>query len=155
MGWSGRAPALPAREAGKGRSRQGARHVSETQPSDRRDAVALGREPISPAEPAKPTLTLADCGACRLLHFPHRSDKTKALARQCFDKALFMAGIADRASSYIQAGRQCRIGHDAAVPNGVDEIIFADDALPVADQVFEQVEHLWCDDDDGRPAMQL
>jgi hypothetical protein len=31
MGWSGRAPALPAREAGKGRSRQGARHVSETQ----------------------------------------------------------------------------------------------------------------------------
>jgi hypothetical protein len=37
MGWSGRAPALPAREAGKGRSRQGARHVSETQRSDRRD----------------------------------------------------------------------------------------------------------------------
>ena len=36
-GWSGRAPALPAREAGKGRSRQGARHVSETRRSDRRD----------------------------------------------------------------------------------------------------------------------
>jgi hypothetical protein len=30
MGWSGRAPAPPAIEAGKGRSRQGARHVSET-----------------------------------------------------------------------------------------------------------------------------
>jgi hypothetical protein len=29
MEWSGRAPALPAREAGKGCSRQGARHVSE------------------------------------------------------------------------------------------------------------------------------
>jgi hypothetical protein len=40
-----------------------------------------------------------------------------------------MLANADRASSYIQAGRQCRIGHDAAVPNGVDEIIFADDAL--------------------------
>src|ERR1700736_3282297 len=37
MGWSGRAPALPARQAGRGRSRQGARHVSETQRSDRRD----------------------------------------------------------------------------------------------------------------------
>src|SRR5260370_37496821 len=37
MGWSGRAPALPARQAGKGRPRQGARHVSETQLSDRRD----------------------------------------------------------------------------------------------------------------------
>ena len=29
MGWSGRAPAPPAIEAGKGRQRQGARHVSE------------------------------------------------------------------------------------------------------------------------------
>jgi hypothetical protein len=31
MGWSGRAPALPAREAGKGRRRQGARHVGQAQ----------------------------------------------------------------------------------------------------------------------------
>jgi hypothetical protein len=31
MGWSGRAPAPPASEAGKGRQRQGARHVSDTQ----------------------------------------------------------------------------------------------------------------------------
>src|SRR6478752_5797171 len=30
MGWSGRAPAPPASEAGKGRQRQGARHVSDT-----------------------------------------------------------------------------------------------------------------------------
>src|SRR5260370_468680 len=37
MGWSGRAPAPPASEAGKGRPRQGACHVSETQLSDRRD----------------------------------------------------------------------------------------------------------------------
>jgi hypothetical protein len=31
MGWSGRAPAPPAIEAGKGRQRQGARHVREAQ----------------------------------------------------------------------------------------------------------------------------
>src|SRR5438309_11067966 len=37
MGWSGRAPAPPASEAGKGRQRQGARHVSDTQYHDRRD----------------------------------------------------------------------------------------------------------------------
>src|SRR5712672_194040 len=37
MGWSGRAPAPPASEAGKGRQRQGARHVSDTQYRDRRD----------------------------------------------------------------------------------------------------------------------
>ena len=55
----------------------------------------------------------------------------------------------------IQAGRQRRIGHDTPVPNGVDEVVFADDALPVADQVIEQVEYLWRDGDDVRPAMQL
>ena len=31
MGWSGCAPAPPAPEVGKGRQRQGARHVSESQ----------------------------------------------------------------------------------------------------------------------------
>src|SRR6266511_5072584 len=35
MGWSGRAPAPPAREAGKGRQRQGARHAQQAQYSDR------------------------------------------------------------------------------------------------------------------------
>src|SRR6266480_6552377 len=35
--WSGRAPALPAREAGKGRSRPGARHVTETRHFARRN----------------------------------------------------------------------------------------------------------------------
>src|ERR1700730_6524365 len=37
MGWSGRAPAPPASEAGEGHQRQGARHVSDTQYRDRRD----------------------------------------------------------------------------------------------------------------------
>jgi hypothetical protein len=68
---------------------------------------------------------------------------------------LFLTGIADRTPGDIQARRKRRIGHDTAVPNGVDEVVFADDALPVADQVIEQVEHLWCDGDDVRPAMQL
>src|SRR5882724_401448 len=37
MGWSGRAPAPPASEAGKGRQRRGARHVSDSQYRNRRD----------------------------------------------------------------------------------------------------------------------
>ena len=44
MGWSGRAPAPPASEAGKGRQRQGARHVSDTQYRDRRDRHRYRRE---------------------------------------------------------------------------------------------------------------
>jgi hypothetical protein len=67
------------------------------------------------------------------LRFPHWSDETEALPRQCFDQALFVAGIADRAPDGIQARRQRRIGHAAPVPDGVDEVVLADDALPVVE----------------------
>jgi hypothetical protein len=40
-------------------------------------------------------------------------------------------------------------------PNRADEVVFTDDALPVADQIIQQVEYLWRDGDDVRPAMQL
>src|SRR4029077_6440398 len=83
------------------------------------------------------------------------ADKTEALARQGLDEALFRPGIADQDPCDIQAGRHCRIGYDTPVPDGADEIILADDALPVADQVIEQVEDLGCDGDDVRPATQL
>jgi hypothetical protein len=93
-----------------------------------------------------------DCRARRSLRFPHLSNETKALARQGLDEALFLAGIANRAPGYIQAGRQRRIGDDTPIPNGVDKVVFADDALPVADQVIEQVKYLWRDGDYVRPA---
>jgi hypothetical protein len=35
----------------------------------------------------------------RAVALPALSDETKALARQCFDEALFLAGIADRSSA--------------------------------------------------------
>ena len=89
------------------------------------------------------------------LRFQHGSDETEALARQCLDEALLFAGIADRRPGDIEAGRQRRIGHAAPVPDDVDEVVFADDALPVADQVIEQVEYLRGYGDDVRPAMQL
>ena len=92
----------------------------------------------------------APAGACATSTRP-----TEALARQCLDEALFLAGVADRTPGDIQAGRQRRIGDDTPVPNGVDEVVLADDALPVADQVVEQVEYLWRDGDDVRAAMQL
>ena len=98
---------------------------------------------------------IGGCRACGPLRLPHWSDETEALARQCFDEALFLAGIADRAPGGIQAGRQRRIGHATPFPDGVDEVVLADDALPVADQIIEEVEYLWRDGDDVRPAMQF
>src|SRR5438105_13918575 len=99
------------------------------------------------------TTMLCDFSTCGTLRFPHRTDETEALAWQGFDEALFLAGIADRVSCHIQAGGQSRIGHDAPIPNGADEVVFTDDALPVADQIIEQVEHLWRDGDHVRPAV--
>src|SRR3954447_5303636 len=76
------------------------------------------------------------------LRFPHWSDETEALARQSFDKALFVAGIADRASGSVETGRQRHVRYDTPIPNGVDKVVFADDALSVADQVIEQIKNL-------------
>src|SRR6516225_9079724 len=44
MGWSGRAPAPPAGEAGKGRQRRGARHVAQAQFWNRRDRYRYRQE---------------------------------------------------------------------------------------------------------------
>ena len=47
MGWSGRAPGPPAREAGKGRQRQGARHATQAQFCNRRDRYRYRQEFVS------------------------------------------------------------------------------------------------------------
>ena len=48
-----------------------------------------------------------------------------------------VARVADRVPSGIQAGRQRCIGHDTPVPNRVDEVVLADDALAVTgDECF-------------------
>jgi hypothetical protein len=59
------------------------------------------------------------------------------------------------APSGIHAGRQRGIGNDTSVPNGVDEVVFANDALPVSDQVIKQIEHLRCDNNHIRCAVQF
>jgi hypothetical protein len=83
------------------------------------------------------------------------SDETEAFPRQRSDEALLLAGIADRTPDDIQAGRQHCIRNDTSVPNGIDQLILADDALPVADRVIEQIERLRRNRNDLRPTMQL
>jgi len=45
--------------------------------------------------------------------------------------------------------------YNAPVPNDTDKVVFANNVIPIADQVIEQVEYLWRDGDHVRPAMQL
>src|SRR5262245_2918523 len=86
--------------------------------------------------------------------FEYSAHEAKALARQRLDQVLLLAGVADRVPGGIEAGRQRCIRDGAAIPDGTDEVVLADDALPIADQVVEQVEHLWCDRDHLGAAMQ-
>ena len=92
---------------------------------------------------------------CGPLHFLHRSNKTEPFAWQRFDETLFFAGIANHTAGDIQARRKRRVGHGTAVPNGIDDVGSADDALPVADQEVEQVKYLWRNGNCVRPAIKL
>jgi hypothetical protein len=62
---------------------------------------------------------------------------------------------ADRIPCGVQAGRQRSIRYDASIPNGTNEVVLADDALPVPNQVVEQVKDLRRDRHCIRPAMQF
>ena len=84
---------------------------------------------------------------CKALIFVDRADEAEALARQCLDQVLLFTGIADCGPGGIETGRQCGIRDNATVPDGADDVVFADYAVPVADQVLKQVEHLWCERD--------
>ena len=55
--------------------------------------------------------------------------------------ALPRAAIADRAPRHAQLCVQHRLGNDAASPDRVEYLFLADDALPIADQEFQKIEH--------------
>ena len=83
------------------------------------------------------------------------ADETDALARKRLDEPLLVSGIADRLPHRIEARGQSDVRDGAALPNGAYQIVLADDAFAVADQIAEQVEHLRRDGDDLRPATKL
>ena len=70
MGWSGRAPAPPAIEAGKGRQRQGACHVTESQQCDRGSRHRYWQEFIPHHWPG---CARCDCAAAEVVAWPGRS----------------------------------------------------------------------------------
>lgn len=73
------------------------------------------------------------------------ADETVSLLAQRPDEALLAAGIADdlarRADAHVDRG----IGNRAAFPDLIPQFVPADDARPMADQVFEQIEDLRLD----------
>ena len=69
-------------------------------------------------------------------------DEAEAAARKGLDHRLVAAAVADGAAQGVDAGVQGRVRDRAAVPDRLDQLVLADDAVAMLDQVGEQAEHL-------------
>jgi hypothetical protein len=74
----------------------------------------------------------AGLGAVDLLD--HAANEAKALSRNCPDQFLILAAVADGCARGIDSAGNCGIRYDPAPPDQGDEIILADDTLPVLHQ---------------------
>src|SRR5262245_48308191 len=72
----------------------------------------------------------------------HVTDKTKALARDGAQQTLVPACIPDRLAHGIDAAGQRRLRDDAAIPHLLEQLILADDALAMLEQIEQQIENL-------------
>jgi hypothetical protein len=64
---------------------------------------------------------------------------------------LLLTIVTDCGASGAQARRQGSFSDDASIPDRADEIIFADDVVPVPDQIVEEIEDLRRDGYRARP----
>ncbi len=81
------------------------------------------------------------CGLC--IAWPvHGADEANPLARNGADEPLFLAVVADRVSSGVDPAVQRRVRDDPSAPHQRNEIVPADDAIAVFQQVNQQVEYL-------------
>src|SRR5882672_10352963 len=85
----------------------------------------------------------------------HDTDETHSLAWQRTDEALVLSGVVNRVSHDVYAGSQCRFRDDPPGPDCSNQAVFADNSIPVFDQVFKEIEDLRGDGDELRPAPQF
>jgi hypothetical protein len=72
----------------------------------------------------------------------HFTDEPHAFSRQRFDKTLRVATIANRRPRRIDAGAQRRFRNNAPIPKGREQIILAEDALALLNQMDQEIEDL-------------
>src|ERR1700704_4783234 len=85
----------------------------------------------------------------------HDADETHALAGQRTDEALVLSSVVNRVSHDVYAGTQGRFRDDPAAPDCSNQVVLADNPIPVFDQVFKDIEDLRGDGNELRPASQL
>jgi len=86
----------------------------------------------------------AGISGARAAGFASRASPTKRtpFAGEGADQGLRRAAVADRAPRRSDPAVECRIGDDPPAPHRRQQIVFADDALAVLQQVDEEVEDL-------------
>src|SRR5215475_9172984 len=84
----------------------------------------------------------ADVVDRRLMFFLDGADEAKALSRGRPYQALLFAAVSDCLSCSVNPAGQGRLRDYSPAPHGRDEVIFADHALAVFNQVDQKIEDL-------------
>src|SRR5262245_2680528 len=84
-------------------------------------------------------------GGWRRVVFVDLADGAKPALVQSANEALVAAAVAERAPCRADAGVERRLRDDAALPDDVEQLVFADDPVAIANEVNEQIEHLRLD----------
>src|SRR6516225_6403339 len=72
----------------------------------------------------------------------HVTDKAKALARNGAQETLILACVLYSLAHRIDATGQRRLRDDTAIPHLVEQLILADDAIAILDEIQQEVEDL-------------
>jgi hypothetical protein len=91
------------------------------------------------------------------LWFPgfHGCDPAHALSGKRAHKFLLVAAVADGPAHRVNAAGQGRFRDDAAAPDRFNQIVLADDAIAIRDEINQNVENLRLDRDNGAAQAQF
>src|SRR5262245_37259627 len=73
------------------------------------------------------------------------TDEAKPTLMQGANETLVVAAVAERTPCGADSGSERRLRHHAALPNRVEQLVFADDSIAVANEVNKEVKHLRLD----------
>ena len=130
-------------------------HVDEGQHCD---GGTVGQRQRGPRPLVESIQRRSCCGRRRLVAFRRRADcanEAMAFARDGSDQLLVLAGVAERLPRGVNPTAQGCIRNNTALPDRGDEIVFADNALTILDEVDQHIEDLRLDIDRLAAAAQL
>ncbi len=94
-------------------------------------------------------------GTVCALSFRHVANEAEALARNCAEQLLLLAIVTDGLAYRIDVAGERRFRDDATGPHGLEQMILADDAVTILQQIEQQVEDLRAYGDGVRGAGEL